>query len=452
VADQSGAPPPETQIMKQGELKAFVSSTGWCKEVVHSIVRAPTSEPFKGDRVSVQRMIGHLRIALSMECPQATTILLDGFGGNQHVYAGMAAQSNGWILEETTPPALADAAAECSALAAHPDDPERDTPGGVPDEDINADMAEEACFDAIAEYPDDPVYRFQVARAYWKSQHFSTAIEHLVMAAENDHGGALAYLGDAMLYGLGGLESDPEVAKQLYARAAEEGFEPAAALAAQIEADPKTEEEDTAAQIAQDALKASRRVAQETNSPASLGAQANPLPEAAKQVVKPMLEEEKTSVPPKENPQLAKATTTQSEIREAQTVNPNDKPLPKQGGEYSFPKLIEALANGNAQPEGVWPGRMLVYSFASITSVVDHCPELKPQGFDAKEGFLRAMNTKLTYTEKLSLTESYEKGDMAELQDGASQDGARLVEMKGCAAAETKTLVKTVATHYSTAG
>lgn len=449
VADQTASPKSvaDLQIMKQGELKAFVSAAGWCKEVVHAIIRAPGTEPFQGDRITLQRMIGHLRIALATECPQATSILIDGFGADLHVYSGMATQASEWVLEETTtPPAIADAAAECSALAAHPDDPEKDTSTGVPDEDINADMAREACSDAIAEHPDDPVYRFQLARAYWKSEQFAVAIESLLTAAEDDHGGALAYLADAVLYGLGGLEVDPELAKQLYTRAAEEGFEPAAAVAQQIEADPRTEEDEIALDIAREATQAGGESNQEkvSDSPVPRSSQSGAVSEAAKQPFQPS---ERRITPPQSKSDPVKMAGV-AKASEPPSTRLAGKSQPDQG-DYAFPKLIAALANGNATPEGVWPGRMLVYSFASVASVVDRCPDLKPQGFDAKDGFLRAMNTKLTYTEKLSLTESYEKGDMAELQESASRDGARLAEIKGCAAPETRTLVKTVAAHYA---
>lgn len=408
-------PVQEQQILEQGDLKAFVPAMGWCMEVVHSIVRAPTSEPFTDDRIGVQRMIGHLRIVLSMECPQATTILVDGFGADQHVYTGMASQASGWVLEETTPPSLADTAAECNALAAHPDDPEKEIDGGVPDEDVNADMAVEACKDALDEHPNDPLYQFQVGRAYWVNERYDEAIRFFVLAAEQDHGGALAYLGDAVLYGLADIESDPGLAKQLYTQAADEGFGPAAVLAEQIESDPIAADEDgLGSEIAEES----------SESGASSAVQSN---QASEEV-----EAARGKADLKEPPERVYATIS----------------VPDGEAAYEFPKLMDALSRGNVNPDGVWVGRMLVYSFSTMASVVDRCPELKPQGFDPKEGFLRAMNMKLSYTEKLALAESYEKGNLAELQEGASRDGAMLVETRGCAARETKTLVKTVATHY----
>ena len=204
----------EKQIMKQGDLKAIVSGNTWCQEVVHAIVHAPTAASFEGDRIDAQRMIGHLRIALSEDCPAAVAIMIDGFGGGEHVYAGMASKATGWILEESTPPTVANHVSDCDLLAAHPDDPEKNEVAGITDEDMDGKMAVTACLGGVEEDPDDPVLHFQLGRAYWKLEQYDSAVEHLIAAAEDDHGGALAYLGDVVLYGVGGVESDPEVGHQ----------------------------------------------------------------------------------------------------------------------------------------------------------------------------------------------------------------------------------------------
>lgn len=369
-------PSTEKQIMKQGDLRAFVSGDTWCQEVVHAIVHAPTAASFEGDRIDAQRMIGHLRIALSEDCPAAVAIMIDGFGGGEHIYAGMASKATGWILEESKPPTVGSHVSDCDLLAAHPDDPEKNEVAGIADEDMDGKMAVTACLDEVEEDPDDPVLHFQLGRAYWKLEQYDKAVEQLLVAAEDDHGGALAYLGDVVLYGVGGVESDPEVARQLYARAVEEGFEPASVLVDAIVTDPKTDEPEAVA--------------------ASSGA------------------------------------AESADLEES----------------YHHPDLMEALSNGQASPPGVWPGRMMIYSFSSITGVFSKCEDLSPKGFDSKEAFLKAMNTHLTYTEKLNLAHSYDNGAFAEFQEAASEDGIRLVSVKGCAASETKTLVKTVLDHY----
>lgn len=372
-------PSSEKQIMRQGDLKAFVSGEAWCQDVVHTIVHAPTSAPFEGDRIDAQRMIGHLRIALSEDCPTAVAILIDGFGGGAHVYTGMASKAGGWILDETKPPTVAEHISDCDLLAAHPDDPEKNEVKGITDEDMDGNMALGACLNELEEDPDDRVVHFQLGRAYWKVAQYDKAIEHLLTAAEADHGGALAYLGDAVLFGVAGLDQDPEVAQQLYTRAAEEGFEPAAKLADAIGSDPKPE-----------------------------------------------------------GPQMAEASPEVSEgPDEAQDTD-----------EYHHPDLIQTLMVGQVEAPGVWAGRMMIYSFSSVTGVFSRCQDLSPKGFDAKDSFLKAMNTKMAYAEKINLTRSYENGVFTEFQEEAAEDGARLALTKGCADTETKALVKTVLDNY----
>ena len=365
------------QIMKQGEIRAFVSGQSWCQEVVHTVVHAPTAEPFQGDRIEAQRMIGHLRIALSEECPSAAAIMIDGFGGGIHVYTGMASRTKGWILEETKPPAVADLVTDCDLLAAHPDDPQKNRDAtGIEDEDMDGDMAVSACLDDVEAGPDDAVSRFQLGRGYWKAGLHKKAIEQFLPAAEANHGGAIAYLGDAVLHGVAGLEQDPELARLLYARAAQEGFLPAADFADSIVLNPKTDE-----------------------------------------------------------PKLADGGGSPEENAEKQD-------------DYHYPELIQVLSSGRVEAPGVWSGRMMVYSFSSITGVFSQCENLSPKGFDSKDSFLKAMNSKLTYTEKLNLTHSYEDGAFSEFQEAASEDGARLAVTMGCSANETKTLVKTILDYY----
>jgi tetratricopeptide (TPR) repeat protein len=122
----------------------------------------------------------------------------------------------------------------CDSLAAHPDDPQKSDVPGVEDAKIDADKAIEACAKAAETNPDVARLQFQLGRAYWVAERYEEAIETLIEAAELGHGGALAYLGDAALYGAAGLDPDPETAKGLYEQAAAAGFKPAAALAADI--------------------------------------------------------------------------------------------------------------------------------------------------------------------------------------------------------------------------
>jgi tetratricopeptide (TPR) repeat protein len=137
-------------------------------------------------------------------------------------------------IQQTTTGPLAAAETPCDALAAHPSDPARTAEKGISDDDLDAGKVIEACTQAVKEAPERPRLWFQLARGYLKADRYEEALEALVVAAEHDHGGALAYLGDATLYGAAGLEPDPAIAKKLYQRAADSGFSPASAIAAAI--------------------------------------------------------------------------------------------------------------------------------------------------------------------------------------------------------------------------
>lgn len=130
---------------------------------------------------------------------------------------------------------------QCDAFAAHPADPERpDDVRGVPDESVDVAQAIAACAMAVRFDPDEPRLKFQLARALIFAERLADAVELLGDAAQEEHGASLAYLGDLVLYGpFAGDEADPAKAQRLYERAAEEGFAPARALAADIVADAK---------------------------------------------------------------------------------------------------------------------------------------------------------------------------------------------------------------------
>jgi TPR repeat protein len=129
--------------------------------------------------------------------------------------------------------------ANCDALAAHPDDPEKEDMQGVTDEDLQGEKAILACQEAVKISPAVARLQFQLGRGYWKTERYEEAVEAFVEAGKNGHGGALAYLGDATLYGVAGLGPDPELARDLYQNAAKAGFKPARAVAAEIVAGAK---------------------------------------------------------------------------------------------------------------------------------------------------------------------------------------------------------------------
>lgn len=129
--------------------------------------------------------------------------------------------------------------ARCDALAAHPADPEA-IGVGVPDEKLIAAEAKSACQKAIMIDPQSPRLGFQLARAFLAlpdgpdEDNETAALGYLLMAAEQEHGGALAYIGDYYLQGRAGLEADPEAALKLYKRGADAGFKPAEDFLSQV--------------------------------------------------------------------------------------------------------------------------------------------------------------------------------------------------------------------------
>ena len=282
VADVAQQVVKERQLIKAASLTAGVADhRDWCQREVEVAIRADNAARFRGDRIELQRMLGRVRAIFQLECPIATTIRISGLVDNVFVYDGFASAEGKWILQEipalltqeyidapaaapdpaepapSQPPIAAVpspspgaqqatpkviAAETCDAVAADPDDPEKPaTMSGVRDEAVDASRAINACAQAVKEESDEPRFKFQLARAYLFTDRNEEAIDLLVAAAQDGHGALLAYLGDIMLYGAGGLESEPQIAKSLYLHAAEAGFKPAAQLAADIVADAKPE-------------------------------------------------------------------------------------------------------------------------------------------------------------------------------------------------------------------
>ncbi len=134
---------------------------------------------------------------------------------------------------ESTPASRA--VAQCDALGGHPDDPERLTEGGVDDEQLDGEAVVTACEKALKVEPDSGRLHFQLARGLLMQGDADAAIEHLTIAAEAEHGGALAALGGILLGGLEDLEADPDKGMQLLELAIAAGFEPAEAMLAEAQ-------------------------------------------------------------------------------------------------------------------------------------------------------------------------------------------------------------------------
>ena len=122
----------------------------------------------------------------------------------------------------------------CDVLASHPDDPEAYA-AGVSNLRLEHDKVIKACEAAIKLDKKSPRLNFQLARGYLSANRLEEAIEQLLSAAKQGHGGALGFLGDIYLDGGPGIEPNPSIAKGLYARSAESGFEPAKKLLAEFE-------------------------------------------------------------------------------------------------------------------------------------------------------------------------------------------------------------------------
>ena len=116
---------------------------------------------------------------------------------------------------------------KCDEYAAHPNDPNR-WATGVADEDIIPGPAVKYCREAVAKHPDTPRFAFQLGRALWAANKIDEGTEvFLKLEKDFEYGPVYAYLGDAYMYGLGGVEKDEDLAVSLYQIAADDGFAPA---------------------------------------------------------------------------------------------------------------------------------------------------------------------------------------------------------------------------------
>lgn len=189
----------------------------------------------------------------------------------------------------------------CDQAAGHPADPSLPSqPGlGVDDNTLDAQKAITLCQSAIAAYPNVPRFKFQLGRAYLKADRFEESVEQFIAAAEQTHGGALAYLADFHLNGAPGIEANPNLALSLYQRASQAGFAPAKAVLDQFE--DKTEqlaqaERDEQAQP-QQSVEGQPQILQESqivkdlNTPMSAGGLNNP------EIILPIYEGTFDSVP-----------------------------------------------------------------------------------------------------------------------------------------------------------
>ena len=254
---------------------------------------------------------------------------------------------------------------ECDMLAGDANDPERKS-AGVEDQNIQSARAIEVCSGAVKTDQENRRLLFELGRALWTGRRFEEAIEMFLKAAELGHGGALAYLGDATLYGVAGLEADPDAAKNLYQRAAEAGFKPAATIAAGI------------------------------------------VP----------------GVEPLEKP---------DESAEA---------LPQP--EFHYPKTVESFAKGGSEFDGTFPrGGALAYTASLLNGVSSQCPDALPKGTDPAALFERAIQSRFSPTELMTVGQLESAGEFDPIIQAGLDDGYAFAASRGCTSHETATFIKT---------
>ena len=114
---------------------------------------------------------------------------------------------------------------ECDTYAASPRDPYRKT-AGVPEEKLDPALAIPACAAAVRTFANSPRLKYQLGRAYWKSNNFGEALVRFRQAAEYQYAPAQALLGYMFQFGQG-VSQDYREAIFWYSKAANQGFAPA---------------------------------------------------------------------------------------------------------------------------------------------------------------------------------------------------------------------------------
>jgi hypothetical protein len=114
---------------------------------------------------------------------------------------------------------------ECDTYAAAPRDPHRKSTG-VAEENLNPSLAITACASAVRTFPSSPRLKYQLGRAYWKSNNFGEALACFRQAAEYQYAPAEALLGYMFQFGQGVSQNYPD-ALFWYSKAANRGFAPA---------------------------------------------------------------------------------------------------------------------------------------------------------------------------------------------------------------------------------
>lgn len=92
----------ERQLATLQGLSAVVQD-GFCRSNAAIRVIAPDASEFSGDKINLQRLIGAIRVPLSMECPSAKALTINGEVHGQQVYQGSVSEADEWALKDKNP-------------------------------------------------------------------------------------------------------------------------------------------------------------------------------------------------------------------------------------------------------------------------------------------------------------------------------------------------------------
>lgn len=116
--------------------------------------------------------------------------------------------------------------ARCDQLAGHPDDPYKEG-AGISDYQLEADLAANACLDALELDPTDPHIQFQLGRSLMALGEIEEAGIYLAESSEQGYPAASAHLADIFLEQEELSDEDIDLVLELYKFAYENGYGPA---------------------------------------------------------------------------------------------------------------------------------------------------------------------------------------------------------------------------------
>ena len=130
-------------------------------------------------------------------------------------------------------PEAGDALTDCDQHAADPEDPQK-LADGVPPEALDLDSATAACKTALEASPDSPRLQYQLARLLSLAGDEDAALQLYEIASDAGYAMASYQLAEALFAGAEDNAEQRAAARDYYALAAEQGYAPAAELAAML--------------------------------------------------------------------------------------------------------------------------------------------------------------------------------------------------------------------------